>query len=338
MALRFTSLDEWRRWQSRQHLARRVRHALAPKPRAPAAWLWRDGEGEPELVVIIESGGSTPAQALGAVLPYLSAGFAVLAPAGYALGLPLRSEVAPDSLPRDLGGVRMVLSLGAHLPLAAAAAPQLPGARQVVVQHGLLTPLAPPLPQDATLLAWSSADAEFYTAGREDTCAHVLGSQLLWAAARHPTQTHTGRPLYLGQLHGAELPRPGLTRAAFSACRASGAVYRPHPAERDKLSRWIHQAMRGAGIPVAVGDTPLREAGVPVIGVFSTGVLEAAAAGLPAFVHYPRPPRWLGQFWERYGMRRWGDEPTPAPVTPEAEPARAIASWVSAQLNRDFLA
>ncbi|MDO4784607.1 MAG: prephenate dehydrogenase [Propionibacteriaceae bacterium] len=333
MALRFTSLDEWRRWQSRQHLARRLRHALAPKPPSPAAWLWRGGEGEPGLLVIVESGGSTPAQALGAVLPHLGGGFAVLGPAGLDLGLPLRTEVSPTGLPRDLGGVRMVLCLGTHLPLAAAATPQLPDARLVVVQHGLLTPLAPPLPRGATLLAWSAADAGFYTAGRADTDAHVLGSQLLWAAAQRPARVRTERPLYLGQLHGAELPRSAMTRAAFATCRASGALYRPHPAERDKLSRWTHQAMRRAGITVAADGAPLGEAGAPVISVFSTGVLEAAASGLPAFVHYPRPPRWLGEFWERYGMRSWGGEATPAPQAPGGEPARAIASWVAARLG-----
>ncbi len=40
----------------------------------------------------------------------------------------------------------------------------------------------------------------------------------------------------------------------------------------------------------------------------------------------PRPPAWLGEFWERYGMRRFGHEPTPAPVRPAVEPAERIAA------------
>ena len=37
--------------------------------------------------------------------------------------------------------------------------------------------------------------------------------------------------------------------------------------------------------------------------MFSTGVLEAAARGLPAWVDFPDPPAWLREFWDRYGMR-----------------------------------
>lgn len=333
MALRFTSLDEWRNWQSRQHLARRVRHAILPGKPAPTAWLWHEGEDDPVLLVIVESGGSTPAQALGEVLAHLKLPFAVLGPTGLNLGLTRRTEVDSADPARGLGGVRMVLCLGSHLPLAAAAAPRMRDARLVVVQHGLLTPLAPPLPRDATLLAWSRADAEFYTSGRADTHSHVLGSQLLWTAAQRQAPARTERPLYLGQLHGAELPRSSMTRAAFSTCRAAQAIYRPHPAEKDRISRWTHRLMGLSGITVMAGGPSLAQAGAPVISVFSTGVLEAAAAGLDAYVSYPRPPRWLGEFWERYQMRRWGGEATPSPPIPDTEPAKAIASWVSARLS-----
>ena len=85
-----------------------------------------------------------------------------------------------------------------------------------------------------------------------------------------------------------------------------------------------------------VGDA-LTEVDAPVGSVFSTGVLEAAARGLPARVTYPAPPRWLEAFWDRYGMARWngtsagaaapsGSAPaTPAPAVPAEEPARAVA-------------
>jgi hypothetical protein len=62
-----------------------------------------------------------------------------------------------------------------------------------------------------------------------------------------------------------------------------------------------------------------------VVSVFSTGVLEAAARGMPAWVEFPKPPSWLQEFWERYGMSRYGAEPTPAPSRPAVEPASAIA-------------
>ena len=62
--------------------------------------------------------------------------------------------------------------------------------------------------------------------------------------------------------------------------------------------------------------------------VFSTGVLEAAAQGRDAWVDFPRPPAWLGEFWERYGMHRFGGAPTPAPASSgrRAGPARSPRS------------
>ena len=42
--------------------------------------------------------------------------------------------------------------------------------------------------------------------------------------------------------------------------------------------------------------------------------------GLP-----PAPPAWLVEFWDRYGMNQWGQEPTLAPVQPKKEPAQRIA-------------
>jgi hypothetical protein len=62
--------------------------------------------------------------------------------------------------------------------------------------------------------------------------------------------------------------------------------------------------------------------------VFSTGILEAAAAGIPAWVDFPDPPPWLVEIWQRYEMKRFGTSvPTEAPVTAQ-EPARLIAEII----------
>ena len=50
-----------------------------------------------------------------------------------------------------------------------------------------------------------------------------------------------------------------------------------------------HARWEAAGITIDRSGIPLRELGAPVVSVFSTGVLEAAAAGLPAWVHARRP-------------------------------------------------
>jgi hypothetical protein len=237
--------------------------------------------------------------------------------------------VVPDALL----GVRAVVSAGHYLPVGALGNvwAGVLGAERVVVQHGLLTPHAPPLPCDAHLLAFTDADASFATAGRDDMLTVTVGSQLLWeASAGTPSSADDGaRPLYLGQLHGAELPRAGKARAAVSFCRAHGAVYRPHPAETDLASRWQHRGWQQRGITIDRSRRPLSELGGPVVSVFSTGVLEAAARGLPAWVSYPCPPPWLIEFWDRYAMSRWGGEPTPAPSRPMREPAAAIAGHIA---------
>ena len=75
---------------------------------------------------------------------------------------------------------------------------------------------------------------------------------------------------------------------------------------------------------------PLADLAAPVVSVFSTGVLEAAARGLPAWVDFPDPPAWLREFWDRYDMRPYGGDPTPAPARPDEEPAVAIARLLAA--------
>ena len=63
----------------------------------------------------------------------------------------------------------------------------------------------------------------------------MVGSQLLWQAG---TSTRSAsavpaapRLTYLGQLHGAELRRRDLARAARDFCGCHGAVYRPDTGE-----------------------------------------------------------------------------------------------------------
>jgi hypothetical protein len=115
-------------------------------------------------------------------------------------------------------------------------------------------------------------------------------------------------------------------------CRTEGARYRPHPGERDRLSRWQHARWRRQGIEFDDGSVPLRELPTPVVSVFSTGILEAAARGVPAWSAYDAPPAWLSEFWERYAMSRYGSDPTPAPRRPDREPALAVAHAVEALL------
>jgi len=79
------------------------------------------------------------------------------------------------------------------------------------------------------------------------------------------------------------------------------------------------------GIRIDRSGTPLNEVPNPVVSIFSTGVLEAAIRGIPAWVYHPAPPAWLVGFWERHGQYPRGQEPTPAPVQPKKEPAQRIA-------------
>ncbi len=97
------------------------------------------------------------------------------------------------------------------------------------------------------------------------------------------------RPTFLGQLHSAEMGRREMARFTGAFCRTEGARYRPHPGERDRLSRWQHARWRRQGIELDDGSVPLRELPTPVVSVFSTGILEAAARGVPAWAAYDRP-------------------------------------------------
>ncbi|CUR57557.1 conserved hypothetical protein [metagenome] len=350
-------LVAWRRWHESRHA---IRHAYRS-----TRGLLRDGPAAlvdvlrpragADLLVAVEATHASFANAVVAPLERLPVErTAILAPVGWEPPMRYaghgRTTVPLAELPTlvDPAGV---LAAGYFTEIGAAAF-DIADERELpffVSQHGALTPYAPPLPRRARLLAWSEADGAFWASGRQDVQVQVTGSQLLWGAglvtgAGAPSSTNggsgapsstnggTGAPsstnerlTYLGQGHAAEIPRARLAHAALTTCRAHHAVYRPHPSERDVTSRAVLAAYERAGITVDRSGVPLVELAAPVVSVFSTGVLEAAARGRDAWVDFPRPPAWLGEFWERYGMHRLGSDPTPAPARPGVEPARRIA-------------
>ena len=369
------SLTDWLAWSSSRRPVRLVvaasRTRLRPRSGERAQlpqWVVRLGGPAPRVLVAVDAFSPSNWAALLQPLRHLPTDqVAVLSPAGpwpdrhasswRAVTVPpgLAAEVgpagagpgAPSSVASwladtpALATIRVVLVAGHYLPLGAAgyALATRRGLPVVIVQHGLLTPHAPPLPAGAELLAWSLADADFWRSRRTDVGVRVVGSQLLWAAtadqaqqrARHPVWAEwdgelRDRPVYLGQLHAAELARSGLAHAAYRFCRQNDAIYRPHPSEGDRVSRAIHAAWQRRGIRIDRAGRPIGDPPTPVVSVFSTGVLEAAARGLPAWVDHPNPPRWLVEFWSRYRMARWGRAPTPAPAQPITEPARLVAA------------
>ena len=241
-------------------------------------------------------------------------------------------EISGDELMRLLPDIRIVLSAAQFLSRGAVAYEyaRAIGAEYWMVQHGLLVPQAPPLPVGCTLLAFSEADAEFWASGRRDVTTHAVGSQLLYLAAQKAAGAEAQKqndlePIFLGQMHGAELPRASFAYASHSFLKKFGGTYRPHPSEKDKLSVLTHKLWEKEGIRIDRSGIPLNEVPNPVVSIFSTGVLEAAIRGIPAWVYHPAPPAWLVEFWNRYGMNQWGQEPTPAPVQPKKEPAQRIA-------------
>ena len=342
MGLRFPDdLGAWQRWQDSRHPARVLKAALRRTPHGPAAaWVARNTADEAQVVAVLESRAA-------------SSRMAVLEPLRHLAAEPLAVVAAFDPgefLPGDwsvtrverfdpavaLPDARVVLSAAHYLELGALvfADAVRRGVPYATVQHGLLTPSAPPLPDVGHLLAWSQADAGFWLSGRRDVAVTVVGSQLLWNAAAQDAAhvSRFARPTYLGQLHGAELPRAGMTRAVTEFCLETGARYRPHPSETDRLSVLQHRVWERMGIEIDRSGAPLSQTMSPVVSAFSTGVLEAAARGVPAWVSYPRPPAWLGEFWERYRMSPWGGTPTPIADVPATEPGRAVADWLKGRL------
>lgn len=331
-------LVAWRRWHESRHpirgAARAARARLRPPTETLVDVLLAPGGGD--LLVAVEATHASVDRAVVAPLRHLPADrTSIVGPASWlppeAYADHDRRTVSLDLLP-TLVAPSAVLAAGHYTEIGAAAFARADDldAQFFVSQHGALTPFAPPLPRAAHLLAWTDADADFWTAERDDVMVTSTGSQLLWEAGLWPSSATVGPLTYLGQGHAAEIPRARLMHGALTTCREYGAAYRPHPSERDVASRVALAAYARAGITVDTSGVPLVELASPIVSVFSTGVLEAAARGLDAWVDFPRPPAWLTEFWDRYGMSRLGSSPTTAPAKPDIEPARRIAEIVSA--------
>lgn len=342
-------LASWMRWETSAHRLQQVKgslhhavSALCPPSSVPRPVLSVQGEAPEVLVVVDAAKSSLTAALIRPVQLLLDAGvsIAVLSPSTVVSSLPHRDswQARPalhSALDSCSGTVQAVLSAGHYLPLGSTAYQwaMRHNIRFCVIQHGLLTPFMAPLPDDAHLLAWTQEDADFWISGRHDVTYEVVGSQLLWQAAQEPaTQVDPdARPVFLGQLHGIELDRSYMTRVSYDFCRGTGASYRPHPSEKDKLSRLTHALWERRGIEIDRTKVPLSQIGRPVAGVFSTGILEAAARGVPAWQVSTagsglgtKAPSWLQAFHSRYNMSSWGSAPTPRPDVPRTEPARAV--------------
>lgn len=348
-------LDAWQAWQRRQKKLKWAKYKLnslldSARSRTVAeesvrGLLYTRG-AKPQVLIVMDSFSPTNRNAILEPLKHLDAIDVALwvpedaseyldgqyASARYSRKDWSEQEISGDELTSLLPDVRIVLSAAQFLGRGAAAYEfsRAIGAEYWVVQHGLLVPQAPPLPVGCTLLAFSEADAEFWASGRRDVTTHAVGSQLLYLAAQKAAGAEAQKqndlePIFLGQMHGAELPRASFAYASHSFLKKFGGSYRPHPSEKDKLSVLTHKLWEKEGIRIDRSGTPLNEVPNPVVSIFSTGVLEAAIRGIPAWVYHPAPPAWLVEFWDRYGMNQWGQEPTPAPVQPKKEPAQRIA-------------
>ena len=348
-------LDAWQAWQRRQKKLKWAKYKLnslldSARSRTvaeePVRGLLYTRGTKPQVLIVMDSFSPTNRNAILEPLKYLDVVDVALwvpedaseyldgqyASERYSRKDWSEQEISGDELKSLLPDVRIVLSAAQFLGRGAAAYEfsRAIGAEYWMVQHGLLVPQAPPLPVGCTLLAFSEADAQFWASGRRDITTHAVGSQLLYLAAQKAAGAEAQKqndlePIFLGQMHGAELPRASFAYASHSFLKKFGGSYRPHPSEKDKLSVLTHQLWEKEGIRIDRSGTPLNEVPNPVVSIFSTGVLEAAIRGIPAWVYHPAPPAWLVEFWDRYGMNQWGQEPTPAPVQPKKEPAQRIA-------------
>jgi len=348
-------LDAWQAWQRRQKKLKWAKYKLnsllaSARSRTvaeePVHGLLYTRGTKPQVLIVMDSFSPTNRNAILEPLKHLDAVDVALwvpedaseyldgqyASEHYSRKDWTEQEISGDELMRLLPDIRIVLSAAQFLSRGAVAYEfsRAIGAEYWMVQHGLLVPQAPPLPVGCTLLAFSEADAEFWASGRRDVTTHAVGSQLLYLAAQKAAGAEVQKqndlePIFLGQMHGAELPRASFAYASHSFLKKFGGTYRPHPSEKDKLSVLTHKLWEKEGIRIDRSGTPLNEVPNPVVSIFSTGVLEAAIRGIPAWVYHPAPPAWLVEFWDRYGMNQWGQEPTPAPVQPKKEPAQRIA-------------
>lgn len=325
-------LDAWR--QAHRHRSWRFW-----RDNTPSGLLLTAGP-DPDILVAVDNASATSRAALIDVIGHVPPErVAVLAGADLRPHLPTATwQSKPWSPQVTLPTVATVLVTHAvFLGQYAAEHAAHTGARLLVIQHGILTPQTPPLPPNCELLTWSACDAEFLIGARTDIGeVHVVGAQLLAKAAASRSDVCTGvadQPIYLGQLHGSELPRRDLARAAIRFCLRNQALYRPHPSETDLRSRWWRRSWARRGLQIEVSGRPLLDLAAPVVAVYSTGVLEAAAAGLPAWVDFPSPPDWLTDLWQRYEMGPWGGSPTAVTgLIGGDEPALAAATIVGGNL------
>lgn len=84
----------------------------------------------------------------------------------------------------EMPEAQVVLSTGDHVPVGNltrrwALVQRVP---YVVVQHGVLTTFAPPLPHGCHLLSWTEADPNYWTCGASRVQGITTASQLLWEA------------------------------------------------------------------------------------------------------------------------------------------------------------
>ena len=332
MGLIYHDLDAWKRWRGGRGPFRGLFRGVRELSSDPRFQLFIGGNRPKILFALDYTQPSTRTALLGSLDHFDTTQIAILAPLGSEKTLPQHPWVTrivfPDELPNFLDEIQIVVGLGNHTDLGAAAyeAAKKWNATYFCAQHTLLTPYSPPPPPDAHLLAWSADDAEFWRADHEVKTT-VVGSQLFWKAAAEPIEEpdRSAAITYLGQLHASELPRGELAEAAEKFCVDHHAIYRPHPSEKeDRACHKLHERLLHRGVSLDQSETPVRRLEGAVVGVFSTGVLESAARGLPAWVAYPNPPEWLEEFWSRYGMERFGGEATKSPVLQTFEPGWAI--------------
>ena len=335
-------LEAWHRWHhGAQPLTRRVRRTLdvlrdiaRPDGRAGEVVLTRGG---PRCRVLVLVEARTPSQLHALVAPLRDLPLddvVVVSPVPVRDALPpwLWQEsrtLAHEEVPELASGAEVVLSTGHFLGLGRLGRDAVTDpARFVTVQHGLLTPHAPPLAEGTTLLAWSDADAEFWRSGRDDVTTQVVGSQLLWeagldrlAAAGRRTRARSSSASSTASSSRAS----SVTRGGRSFCRAEGAVYRPHPAETRPGHARPHERWQPRASPSTGRARPLRELGAPVVSVFSTGVARGRCRGAAGVGRLPRRPAVAREFWDRYDMRPLGRRPDGTAPHAPMEPSRAVA-------------
>ena len=335
--LRFSSQHEWETWcRANTPLSRRLRARLPP---SEPLLLAHSGHRPSRVLVVVDA--LTSASRAAVVAPALRMAETMpvdtLVPSSMVTNLPavLRNEVERADSPSRLSPT-VVLSTSPHMQAGARALAWARGRKipYLIVQHGAITPFSPPLPKGVELLAWTELDARMWTEGL-DTPVHVIGSQLLWEAAQgHRAQLINGPVVFLGQLHAAELDREVTIRTVETLAATTSLVYRPHPAERDRRSRAQHRRWRRAGLAIDERRATLLETNAAVVGIFSTGLLEAAAAGLPVCGACVPPVRWVQELWERYEIPEWGSGRVAAfTLRPRKEPILAITEIVASHAN-----